>query len=300
MLFILAASASALTDYFASCEGRGEKTGGIETQWGALTAEGSGFTLVHHEKHRDNPAPCEAEAGSLPVVDVVGLSHVDHDAMMGCGVAMGRDAFPPAFVKLAAVADVRGPGAARDLPEWGERAANGAFTWGEALDSVWAYEESHKVWPPREGVADVTEEVESYVGVIDRILAGDQELLFLGRQWRAAEVVLAASSIEEVMFGGSVLLRKSEEFVNHLYRHEGHDADCVVALTPTSGDVTVSFREPEKFSAEEFGGEPALYFVRKAFGPEAGGGAGCAGGPRNAGATMDAVYEVADLLRPYF
>ncbi len=301
MQIILCGNPSVLSDHLSTLNVR---TGTVEAEYGDIAVEGSEFTLAHHGPRSGNPAPCLTEAGSLPVVDVIGVSHFDHDTVMGIGAAMGRN-YPRPFAELAALADVEGPHVARESLAWDVYAPSENvslhYRWGEALDAMWAWEEANKVWPDRDGkVDDITEQIEEYLDVIDKILAGDDDLIIAGREWRAAEVELEKSSFRRSELGGSLLVRESEEFVNHLYEHDGKMADCVVTLNPKVGEVTLSFREPSAFTNPVFEDNVALYFVQKAYGPEAGGGAGCAGGPRNAGYTMAEVNKVVELIRPYF
>ena len=278
-------------------------TGTVEAEYGDVVVEGSAFTLAHHGARSGNAAPCLTEAGSLPIVEAIGLSHVDLDALMGVGIAMGRS-YPRPFAGTAAFIDTRGPHKAPQAPEWGSQE--------RLIQAWWAWSEENRCYPPRDGsVEDVTEFVETALDVLDRILAGDEELLAVGALWAEKVSALNVDSFIETAYPapGGILLRQSEQFVNHLYAApDGVVHQVVVAHNPEQGSVTLSFANPENFTNPDFGfgrvpsdaPAPARYFVQKLWGGEAGGHAGIAGSPRDATLTLDDARELVELIKPYF
>ena len=240
----------------------------VEAEFGDCTVEGAVLTMAHHGVNAGNPAPCAYPNGCAGRnVEVVGLSHLDLDSIGGCMAVMGVKPLAPEFWRLAEFVDLRGPhrlGEANAAPEDVAR-----------LHAVWAWSESHRTFPPRDGsVADVTEQVLAFASAIAKILEGDPELLAAGREFAERGKALNTVTFREVR--GSVCLRHTTgAFVNHLYNTpSGEVCKAVVCFNEQTGAVTVSF-------ADAPSGEGARGIVQGLWGPLAGGHAGIAGSPRD-------------------
>ncbi len=259
-----------------------ERTATVEAEFGDLCVPGSVITLAHHGSRAGNPAPCAAPNGVGEGVEVVGLSHLDLDALGGCLALLGRKPDADTFWVLAAFVDTRGP---HRLGEAGASEEDLA-----RLHAFWAWSAENRVFPPRDGtVADITADVEAAAAALDAILGGDAALLAAGAAFKAAGEALNAASLVEV--AGGVLLRQHEGFVNHLYATpDGVAAKAVVGFNPANGSITVSFAD-----APPAGG--AVGVVQGLWGPLAGGHAGIAGSPRGEVLTLkDARAAVTAVL----
>ena len=261
----------------------------VEAEYGDEVVEGGYATLAHHGPRSGNPAPCLFGTTRGPATpDIVGLSHLDLDALGGCmalmrdeAMDMGVDGEFLSFWRLAAFVDVNGP---HRLSESGASAED-----LERLYAFWAWAKDHRVVPPRDGsVVNVTGQVYKAKEALLDILDADEALLEAGRAFRGAEDVLDAASWRGTRSceGGdgkevaNVLRRESDQFVNHLYAHRGVAADAVVARNTVTGAVTVSFAGPPP-------GGGAVEIVQRVWGPLAGGHAGIAGCPRGHVCTDD-------------
>lgn len=246
-------------------------TATVEAEYGDEVVEGSSFTLAHHGPRSGDPSPCTKEnVGPYSRPGVIGISHVDLDTMGGIMALWAMKPEAPGFWALAAYVDLNGP-----------HKIEGVFnpTWTESdkdrLNAYWAFSQLVRVFAPKQGVEDVTEQVMLHALAIALILEGDEELIQAGRDFVQAQKDLDKESF--VRCEGNVVVRRSEKFVNHLYRFEnnwGEVASAVVALNTTTGAVTVSFRE------SPFPHQGAAGLVQRLWGKEAGGHLGIAGSPR--------------------
>lgn len=297
MRIVISSSANALSEYLDAFDG---PTGTVEAEYGDVVVRGSEFTLAHHGPRSHQPAPCLTEAGSLPVVELIGLSHFDLDSLMGCGIAMGRS-YPKTFAILAAFVDVNGPHRGQDHEAWVTcPRETGTFTWGQALQAFWAWSAKHRLYPPKgKFVQDCTRFVEEALDVLDNILGGDENLLQTGQEFEANETLLNGATFVETAYHalGGIILRQGVSFCNHLYAEpNGTLCRAVVAHNVKTGAVTLSFSNPEELTAAEFEGAPARYFVQKLWGPEAGGHAGIAGSPRDSALTLNDARKLVKLV----
>ena len=258
-------------------------SGTVEAEYGDTVVEGSVVTLAHHGPRSSNPPPCVLENQVGLQLDVVGLSHLDLDSLGGCMALLGCKPNADSFWKLAGFVDVNGPHKLR------KSGANKSDL--EKLYAYWAWSETHRIYPPRDGsVLDVTEGVLEHLAAIEAILAGDEELLAHGMAFKAKEDALNEESFIEISKG--VILRSHANFVNHLYSTPlGIEGCAVVAFKETTGEITISLADPVK-------GVSCRDVAVALWGPESGGHAGIAGGPRSGGfALKDARHAVAELVR---
>jgi hypothetical protein len=254
----------------------------VEAEYGSTVIEGRVYTAAHHQKSGPYSelggavSPCvDRRIPRLPAGSVVLVSHLDLDTLGGVARAMGLwDVAPEAFWALAARIDTWGPhrlreavaavGTTEDRPAATEREV-------EVLHAYWAWARRLPLFP-RDEVSDVTAEILEGLDVLRRAYGGDEDLLEAGREFRRAGEDLNTASFVSVT--GGVILRRSAQFVNHLYATPaGVVHRAVVAKNDTTGAITVSLEKPiQGFSCADF--------ARDLWGPEAGGHAGIAGSPR--------------------
>lgn len=288
--FLISSNPANLT---AALEGKQSAT--VEAEYGDACVEGSVLTMAHHGPRAGQKAPCSYENGCAEGVEVVGMSHYDLDILGGCASIIGRKPEAPGFWALAEFVDVNG---AHKLREGVEK--TGASEDDVAkLYAYWAWSRNFRVFPPRDGsVADVTDKVLEGCDILEKILAGDEDLLATGQAYKATETKLNAESFVEYRAnddGSSVIVRVSAQFTNHLYTTPADEAcDAVVAYNTVQGSVTVSFANtPQHTSAREI--------VQNLWSELAGGHAGIAGSPRetrmNLTDLVDAANAVRDALR---
>lgn len=307
------------------------------------------------------PARCGPSCRcSHPGGGIVLLSHLDLDSVGGALRALGTDhlGFWPqivleeavydaaslreiarnletanSFWALAARVDVRGPHRAAEI------AANlpqGAAAL-RALRAWWAWSRSPEGLPRidgRGGAVDVTEAIERARSALWKILgyvvnSPDEGLLEAGDRFAAEEYELDRQSFVDWRghFGGcypssAVILRRSAQFVNHLYTgpwvvvycdgcgspstvHSSVEccgsrggtpgnttrevAGGVVALNTDTGAVTISLESPVP-------GVSCRAIVQSLWGPDAGGHDGIAGSPRGQVMTWADAVQAADAL----
>lgn len=212
------------------------RTATVEAEYGNALVEGSVLTLAHHGPRSGNPAPCLADNGVAEDIDAVGLSHIDLDSLGGCAAIIGRKPDANGFWQLAAFVDVNGP---HKLSQSGASSED-----TRRLYAYWAWSESRKVFPPRDGSSlDVTDKVMEGIEAVERIVADDEEMLKAGNAFKKAEEELNKSSFVEERNG--VVVRVSGGFTNHLYvTPDGKVCRAVVALRTDFHACTVSFADP--------------------------------------------------------
>lgn len=250
---------------------RSASTATVEAEYGDEVVEGSSFTLAHHGPRSGNPSPCAKEnVGPYSRPGVIGISHVDLDTMGGIMALWAMKPEAPGFWALAAYVDLNGP-----------HKIEGAFspTWTESdkdrLNAYWAFSQSVRVFAPKQGVEDVTEQVMLHALAIALILEGDEELIQAGRDFVQAQKDLDKESF--VRCEGGVVVRRSPKSVNFLYQFDnnwGEVGSAVVAMNTTTGAIIISFRD------SPYPHQGAIGLAQRLWGKEAGGHLGIAGSPR--------------------
>ena len=298
----------------------------VEAEYGDLVANGSILTLAHHGSRAGRPCPCSLPNFPELGIETVGISHVDLDALGGLMAIMGQKPDQHDWVRnfwaVAAQVDVMG---VHKLPQidLGGVAEDAVM---DSLNAFWAFSESPegRVYPPRDGsVAEI--DLNHHFNVLKILLAPTWEpcrggiddwehqaycgcpdlegqetwlsderrrLIEAGRKWATTKEALAEASYSGTA-GADVLLRVSEQFVNHLYTHNGKLHAAVVGFNPTRGTVTVSLADPvEGLSCGDF--------VKSLWGSEAGGHAGIGGSPRGRVLTFEDAKAAAITLAEKF
>jgi len=249
----------------------------VEAEYGDEVVGGTVVTMAHHGPRTGNMAPSEhCWDHKFANVEIVGLSHFDLDTLGGCMVLMGCFPDDRRFEKFWAAAvyvDLHGP---HMLKEFLLNCGSPCVVREDLSDlfnTFWAWSEKNRLFPPRNGsVEEVTEFVEKAVGVLLRILHGDETLLQKGREWKEEKENLNHASFVKVE--GGVILRQSSEFVNHLYdTPDGVVSRAVVGFNSERKSITVSFADGDNCPS-------AVSIVQSLWGTEAGGHGGIAGSPR--------------------
>jgi len=266
----------------------------VEAEYGSIVVEGLYLTLAHHTneyKHNEPPCvgdnfnpcylntttgiECDNEIRASRCIDphqaclkdnwLIGISHFDLDTLGGILRILGlKSTYNNSFWELAGAIDVKGIHKMEDilsLPEIGMIK--------NQLDAFWAWSESNRLFAPRDGsVLDCTDFITNAIDVLNnRIFSYDTELLQQGREWAAAKEQLDTESFVGEHEG--VILRKSEQFVNHLYR----TAKAVVSYNTKTKAITLSLADPIE-------GVNCSELAKELWGELAGGHAGIAGSPR--------------------
>jgi len=266
----------------------------VEAEFGGAEVMGSSdsITLNHHVRP-ERQCPCLFRTADFPAevrgnVEAVGISHFDLDTLGGLMALRGtKPEGHQDFWRLAAFVDLNGPHAV-------ENQAMDAY---RQLAAVWAWSQKNRLFAERDGsVTDVTDFVAKAEQAMLRILNMDADLMREGATLTHEEALLNASSFRTAfnMFFDTArpvlaVVRVSDKFTNHLYRHEGLVADLVVALNTTSGAITVSRRD----------GTVAVdcrQLVQTFWGELAGGHAGIAGSPRGQVLTQSDLETFVDWL----
>jgi hypothetical protein len=257
------------------------KTATVEAEFGKFVVEGSEITLAHHDIRSSNPAPCLRD-NQVVAVEAIGFSHFDLDAFGGFLSIISMKPDSPSFWKLVGFVDVHGP---HKISKAGASEQDIL-----RLNSWWAWSQDHRFQRiPREDVLVLSvEDLKEEINALSRILAGDKDLLDLGRSFIAVEDTLNRGSLEVFKETSGVILRScgEHEFVNHLYSvPDGRIGVAVVGYNEGRKSITVSFADPIE-------GLTAVKFMQDFFGPEAGGNPGIAGSPRG----IEYEFEVAEKV----
>jgi len=284
MQVILCPNADTARETLSNLHALGMRTATVEAEYGTVVAEGSVLTLAHHTgEWRSEPAPCNNLTVPALDVEAIVVSHLDLDTVGGILriVHGSKDVLfkgaMSAFWEAAQVADLNGPHWLPDLVS-PEMLGLIRYVWSRA---------------PRSPIVDranpqpinVTELVlGAWTDIITSVYAAleDDEtttdLVAVGNAW--AEERTAAvekwfnaelSTAEVRVF--DVTDPDERVFCNANYRHaDGGVARAVVTRHP--GAITISLESP-------IAGGDCAKLMQALFGPEAGGHAGIAGGPRN-------------------
>ena len=263
----------------------------VEAEYGDREVKGSLYSSAHHGPRAGNSAPCmDLNLDGLEP-DVIGVSHFDLDTLGGVMrtqvPAHARERFtsPEAemFWMAAEQVDIQGPHRLQEFLDENFSADSSKRT-RRRLQAFWAWSQDHRLFPPRDGsVQDVTGFFEDAACVVEKLIdwidcedvpeAAD-ELIRAGDAWAAAQKALDEKSyVREAVGGVRATLRKSEQFVNHLYR-PGLKNEAIVGYNEKAGSVTLSFANP-------LPGVSAREIVQAYWGPKAGGRDEIAGSPRD-------------------
>jgi len=255
-------------------------SGTVEAEYGDICVEGSVITLAHHGIRSDNSPPCVYRNYDFGL-EVIGLSHVDLDSLGGVLAVLGIKPDCDGFWEAAGLIDVCG---AHKIDELGILEEDKL-----RLYSFWAWSKENRLFPPRDGsVMKINDWIEKGYEAIVKIVNNDEEMLEKGRQFRDKESELNKDSFVEAF--EYVILRKHDEFVNHLYKDlDGKLYPIVISFNTKFNSVTISVSDSDvPVNCKEA--------VQALWGEKAGGHAGIAGSPRDRVMTMEDIYELVNYV----
>ena len=240
-------------------------------------------------------------------INVVGISHFDLDTLGGIMAILGRrkeNNQDKNFWRTAGLVDIKGVhhldnclregviNFTGEVMESEELMATFAWLEGSTKDSLnafWAWSQENKLYAPRDGsVLDCTDFIMKAIDVIERILDNDKELLDAGYAWATSMSKVEKESFSQVV-GDKVIVRMSDNFVNHLYNHDGKTYAAVVGFNTKTGSITVSLADPIK-------GISCKRLVQGLWGDQAGGHDGIAGSPRDESLGFKHAVNAAEVL----
>ena len=245
----------------------------VEAEYGEQVIEGKEYTLAHHcGKYRGHPAPCEFP-NQQGFDGVTLISHIDLDTIGGCLELYGLKPEDKAFWKGAGFIDVKGPHHIHELDEEVQAKLQAYRAYSNSLERI-------KSDAPR----DVTKDILAARQVIDDIIAGDENQLRRGEEWRVnAEAAIEANLVYENEYVRAFVT--NDVFCSAAYYSKTQDKviPAVVSYNKRYNSVTVSFEDGgERFEASTI--------VKELWGDMAGGHAGIAGSPRGWDLTMEEAY----------
>ena len=251
----------------------------VEAEYGANIKEGTKKTLAHHSgKYKGGPAVSTVKPAPIGSGTIL-VSHLDLDTIIACMDLMGMgDKISDSFRKISGHVDVKGPHRLGELDLSKEDE--------EKIHAWWAKEEALER-KPRDKISDVTEDIKKAGDTISKIMAHDPEHIERGKNLKEKGVALEKESFDKVV--GDVIVRKSGQFVNHLYNHEGKTYKGVSAFSTKFKSVTISLEGPVP-------GVSCAKIVQGLWGPEAGGHDGIAGSPRGKDMTEKDAEDAAEAL----
>jgi len=293
----------------------------VEAEYGETLVNGSETTLAHHGPRSKNPCPClGGNLQRLPdfhtgiLVDlVIGISHFDLDTLGGVMRCLGVKNYEAGdenlFWQVAAEVDVKGVHKLEEIRDGLWRDAMTPYEMGtedfnsedyffncwwddavESLNAFWAWSESHRLFPPRDGsVLDCTAFFTEAIRVVGLLIEGDDnckethDMYRTGKAWAKAKNILDSKSFVSESKG--VILRSANQFTNHLYR----SARAVVSFNSKFESVTLSLADP-------IPGVSCCDIAQKLWGLEAGGHPEIAGSPRGQVMTMGDAMAAADVV----
>lgn len=247
----------------------------VEAEYGQTVVIGSVATYAHHGARHSNPPPCLVDIDKCAEA-TVGLSHLDLDALGACMAILGEKPDTPSFWALAGFVDLNG---INKLHQY--QASNEDL---DRLNAWFAWSSVNKLYAPKDGSAiDCTSEVVRASYTLNKIIKGDDKLLENGRNWAKGQAELD----DKTFFArvGDVVVRKSEEFVNHLYR----GCKGCVALRYRTNSITISLDDA-------IDGVDCSEIAKSLWGEKAGGHKGIADSPRDYTATEDDLMRAAITL----
>lgn len=257
-------------------------TATVEAEYGEKIIKGEQVTLAHHIKeYENNPAPCNTP--NVPVLaddSTIVVSHLDLDTLGGVAALMGRKKEDYEFWRAAEFIDLNGPHNLFQVEEEAKR----------KYIAYQAYQANHRT-PRFTEVTDVTDIVLEHLGIIDKVLEGDKELIQEGAKWNEE----TKKKIEEclVFENDNVRVFNSPDGVFCSAAYYSEKQGKVIPSTVTRNgkfkSVTVAMADGgKKVSAKEL--------VQELWGNEAGGHPGIAGSPRGKEITEKDMQQLAKAV----
>lgn len=260
----------------------------VECEYGSTVLEGSLYTAAHHQESGPyagrhivpggKPSPCnDPDIPNMREGSIILVSHLDLDTIGGVlrGIATWFNllfAYHPKFWELAEFVDVNGP-----------HRMDENHRYAPYIRACWAWIKENRPPPAWGKITNVTSFIKEAEVMLEKLLEDhSSELLEMGEEFRRAENALNKDSLVEIFCvpnGEFIAMRKSDGFVNHLYKTYGEESkedlicEAVVAFNTKFNSITVSFESSAL-------GINAKDFVQSLWGPDAGGHPNIAGSPR--------------------
>lgn len=270
----------------------------VEAEYGDQVVRG-GITIAHHGPRHTNPPACSQEwAKSImdnPIdVEVVGLSHVDLDALGGIISAIAPEyralensnSISEQFWDWAGFVDKHGSHRLVSMTCVGMDSPirkDDAIIQDDMLrrlQAFWAWSHNHQCPRPNPNGPDVID-VSKYIKKALRVvfeIAYQQEipeyLEKARREWVENNEVLERNSFVRSYDNIGLLLRRSPEFTNNMYNHGGQCYNMVIGFNETHHVIIVS-------TVDEIEGIDCVEIVKSLWGEKAGGRKSLAGSPRD-------------------
>ena len=235
----------------------------VEAEYGEKVIEGEKYTLAHHSgKYKGCPAPC-VFPNQQGFDGVTLISHIDLDTIGGCLALYGKKPEDDAFWEAAAYIDVKGPHHIRELDAAVQVKLQAYSAYSNSL-------EHEKYEAPR----DVTKNILAAGDVISRIIAGDEDLLKSGEQWRvSSEAAIEAKLVYESEYVRAFITNGVFCSAAYYSKKQNKFIPAVAVYNKNYNSVTLSFEDGGKSF-------DASVVVKELWGNMAGGHAGIAGSPR--------------------
>jgi multimeric flavodoxin WrbA len=251
----------------------------VEAEYGAHVKEGTKQTLAHHSgKYKGGPAVSTMRPKPLGSGTIL-VSHLDLDTIIACLDLLGMsDKVSDKVREICGYVDVNGPHRLGDIDISKED--------DEKIHAWWATEEAMER-KPRDKITDVTEDVKKAGKILGEIMTHEKGHIEKGKKFKEDGEKLDEESFFDSE--GIVLVRKSDQFVNHLYKHDKKVYKGVAALNTKHNSVTVSLERAVP-------GVSCKNVVQGLWGPEAGGHDGIAGSPRGKSMTEKDLKDAAKAL----
>jgi len=251
----------------------------VEAEYGSEVKGGTERTLAHHTgKYKGKPAVSTLKPSPLSSGTIL-VSHLDLDTIIACLDLLGKsNLVSDGLREISGFVDVNGPHRLNDL-NLSEEDIDKIHAW-------WAREEAMER-KPRDKVSDVTSDILKAGELLSKIEAKDAELIGKGRDLKKQNSQLEKDSFIKIV--GDVIVRKADQFVNHLYNHDKKVYKGVAAMNTKHGSVTISLERP-------IPGVSCQKIVQDLWGPEAGGHGGIAGSPRGQSMNKKDLMDAAEAL----
>lgn len=251
----------------------------VEAEYGSNIKEGTERTLAHHTgKYKGKPAVSTLKPSPLSSGTIL-VSHLDLDTIIACLDLMGKGSqVSDGLREISGFVDVNGPHRLDEL-NLSE----------EDIDKIhaWWSKEKEIERKPRDKISDVTQDIIKSGELLSKIDAKDAELMEKGRTLKNQTGKLEKESYVKSL--GDVLVRKSDEFVNHLYTHDKKTYKGIAAYNTKYKSVTISLEK-------NIPGVSCEKIVKDLWGKEAGGHDGIAGSPRGKSMSEKDLMDAAKAL----
>ncbi len=285
----------------------------IEAEYGELTIKGSQMTLAHHGANKDNLAPC---LNKVTINDlrlsydnlVIGVSHIDADTLLGINsvydffteeikmhaqyhytVRTTKFTVSDDFCKLVEFVDLSGPHVITKSEYYTMEAH-------QQLASYWSWSQANRCPRPIDvDCIDVT--CYALEALAKLVVTFDMDE---GRKFIQAENELEEKSFVQLLECITpnsdhdkdtldIIVRKDDNFVNHLYLHDAEVNACVIGYNTKTKSITLS-RSDDTISID------CCKVMQLAFGEKAGGHQGIAGTPRDMEFTEQDIDKIIQVI----